>query len=170
MNNRLYVGLDVATKLGIALWKPLENVAHVEMVKGEPVDQVVRVLEVAGFGSGGKNPVSELVFVMETLPSFQNARTTRSLLERYGYLKHTLKCTGFPVMECNISSIRHSLGVNKKMQVFDYFLPYYRGTHLTTDHTDALATAIHQSMVDLYPYDKDSLIIHDVKKEVEDAK
>lgn len=168
MNRRLYCGLDVATKLGIALWNPLENVAHVEMVKGEPVDQIIRVLEIAGFGGMEEVP-PELVFVMEILPSFQNARTTRSLLERYGYIKHTLKCTGFPVMEVNVSSVRHSLGVSSKMQVFDYFLPHYMGTHLTTDHTDALAAAICQSMVDLYPYDKDSLLIHDVKREVEHA-
>lgn len=169
MNRRIYCGLDVATKLGIAVWNPLENVAHVTMVKGEPVDQIVRVLEVARVDWEDVR-APELVFVMEILPSFQNAHTTRSLLERYGYIKHTLKCTGFPVMEVNISSVRHNLGVSSKMQVFNYFLPHYKGKYLTTDHTDALAAAVFQSTVDLYPYDKDSLVIHDVEKEVKRVK
>lgn len=163
MNRRIYCGLDVATRLGIAVWNPLENVAHVTMVKGEPIEQVVRILEVAGRDA---EKGTQLVFVMEVLPSFQNGKTTRSLLERYGYIKYTLMGTGFPVQEVHLSSVRRSLGVTDKMGVFNHFLPKYTGEHLLTDHTDALAVAVYQSVLDKYPYEEDTVQVHDLKDEV----
>lgn len=139
----LYVGLDTATVTGVAFWNPRMQVAAVVEFKGSPVEQLHSIL--------GELPYkkADVVFVLEKLYNFRNAKTTRSLLERYGYLKYTLIERGFRVEEVHPRMARNFLKVATKEDVFRYFIPFYRGNlYLSSNHTDALAVALYQADCD----------------------
>ncbi len=163
--SRAYIGLDTAAKLGYAAWRPEDNLAQVALFKGEPIEQVVEILDSTRL-LFKEEELLDVVFVMEMIHSFQNAVTTRSLLERYGYIKHTLRSTGFPVVEVSPSPVRHFLGAAGKREVYDLLKPYYKGERLRDDHTDALACALFRSNLDGYEFKLDDLVIQDIVKEM----
>jgi hypothetical protein len=91
----------------------------------------------------------EPVFCLEMPHHFQNANTTRSLLERYGYIKNVLLGAGFKVREPNLNSARAWLGVKDKQAVLMHYIPYFAGgAILTSDHADALLMAQFQASKD----------------------
>lgn len=158
----VYIGIDPATVCGVAIYYPEQNMARVMEVKGTPVEQLSTILEYL-FKDIGEEKL--LIFSMEKLHNFRNANTTRSLLERYGYLRHTLDSLGFPVRETSPASVRAHLQVKTKTELFDYLGSFYRGKHLTNNHTDALAIAIYQAWLDGLNFQPITFRIEDVTDE-----
>lgn len=152
-----YVGLDIATITGIALWHPFTHKAEVVQVKGDPMETFGFIVKVI------MPLVVELqpTICMEQPHHFQNANTTRSLLERYGFIKYSLMCNykGLRIEEPNLNSVRASLGAKKKEDVLQIMSTFYSGSYLTDNHTDALAACIYQSKQDEIPFTLTSLRI-----------
>lgn len=145
--DRWYIGLDIATISGIAIYSPLKHAAVVGQSKGEPIYQLDDIIA----KSVPKNLVGySIQFVLEEPHHFQNATTTRSLISRYGYIKYSLMGLKYPVYEVNLNSARHWLGTKTKKETHLLFTQYFRGDFLTSDHTDALAVAMYKAHKDGY--------------------
>lgn len=152
MNNIIYIGIDVANMCGIAYYNPDTHKAVVYEKKGTPVAQLGAINQVIKRHKGDS---VNIYFVLEKQFSFQNAVTTRSILERYGFLKWSLLACDFDVWEISPSSARNFLGVK--------YNPYTaketkRKTHellrsyvidfpdaFSNNHSDALAVAMKQA-------------------------
>lgn len=139
---KVYVGLDTATITGVAIWMPKTHRALVSQVKGTPIEQLIYIKEQLEAIRG------EVVVVMEQMHYFRNAKTIRSLVERYGYLKYTLLEAGYRVEEVAPRVARSHFGAAGKEEMFRLFMPYFDGTALTSNHTDALAVALKQACDD----------------------
>lgn len=142
----IYVGLDVAETMGVALWHPKEERAEVFEVKGLPYEQmeVLRKLEY---------DKRTHVFAIERLTHMRNANVVRSLHQRAGYLKFSLLKEGCMVNEVNINSVRHLLETKNKRETHDVFLDFYQGDFFTNNHSDALAAAIYQANKDGFTFE-----------------
>lgn len=140
MNGKYYIGIDPAATMGIAILPESENWAVVFDVKGDPIEQLTFFMPLLTneiLKAGG-----DLVFVIERLHVQRNAKTNRSLSERSGFFKFTLKSIGFPVYEVAPKVARKYLGTKSKLETHDLFVPCFIGKKLTDDHTDALAAAL----------------------------
>lgn len=142
--NEIYIGLDTATTTGISLYIPKDNLSVVTLKKGNPIEQLDYILD----RINGDFPKVGYTFVLERQHYFRNAKSIRSLVERYGYLKHSLLREGYRVEEVSPDAARKTLGVKGKQGAFDYLFDFYEGCNLTDDHTDALAVALHQAKED----------------------
>lgn len=152
-----YIGLDVATMAGIAKWIPEINVAVVDEMKGTPNHQLQYIINSV---LPPKEMAVETIFVLEKPFHFQNANTTRSLLERYGFIKYSLLGFGYQVREPNLNSARAWLGVRDKQGVFDHYVPHLNsGRMLTSNHTDALLVAMYEAQQDGFTVEWSSLQI-----------
>lgn len=156
---RVFVGLDVAEKMGVATWNPHSNKAYVDVVKGSPVDQLRYMTKVVLATDEG----AELVFVIERLHNFQNKTTVRSLLERSGFLKYSLIACGFRVEEVSPLMARAHLGVSTKEDVRVKLEQYFTGIRMTDDHSDALAVALYQASLEEYQLDFRKLTIQEMR-------
>lgn len=142
MTTRTYIGLDVAETLGIAIYRPI-HFALVTTVKGTPPEQYAKVKRVIQ----SIHDLTSPTIVFELPNHFRNGKGTRTLLGRYGYLLWTLRDETLDVHEVNLNSARSFLKCKNKQEVLDFFLPWYTGSELTDDHTDALAVAMYQAHV-----------------------
>lgn len=140
---KYYMGLDTATTTGIALWIPGEQRALVSEITGDPNEQFDYIV-----GDACPDDDENVAFVMEQMHYFRNAKTIRSLVERYGYLKYSLLGLGYPVYEVAPSVARHHLGVKSKKETHSLFLPHFDGEKFTSNHSDALAVALKQACDD----------------------
>lgn len=145
----VYIGLDIATVTGIAIYLPENNKSKVVQYKGTPT-QLLGFLQrhiVWGYGNYKR------VFVLEEPHHFRNATTTKSLLERYGFIKYSLINHVILPVEVNLNSVRSYFRAKTKDEVHSYFLPMYQGKKKFTDnHSDALAVAIYQAVQDGHEY------------------
>jgi hypothetical protein len=140
----VYVGLDTAKVMGAAIWFPRQQKAWVEECKGSPLAQWKFIQDLLY-----PVPEEDVVFVFEKQHNFYNAKTTRSLLERYGFLKFSiLGSTRCQVREVSPKVARAYLETSTKKETFRRFIPYFAGDYLTDNHTDALAVAIYESHTD----------------------
>lgn len=139
----VYLGLDVAQTTGIAYYSG--DSAKVTDVKGYPYNQFKLIARLI---RKRLEYDEEVVVVMEQPVHFQNAKTTRDLLQRYGYLKWSLLHTGCKVLEVNLNSVRSFLKCRTKQSVFELMLDFYVGSRLTDDMTDALACCLYQAHID----------------------
>lgn len=158
MKSKVYLGLDTAIISGIAVWYPLTFKAYVVQVKGTPP-------ETFGYLCQKVMPLivkEQPTVVMEKLTHFRNADTTRSLLERYGFIKYSLMCNyqGLRIEEPTTSLARGNLKVKDKEDVFKLLSQYYQGAYFTDNHADALSVAIYQSVNDGIPFRLDKLCIN----------
>lgn len=141
----MFIGLDIAQTMGVAVVTSDSPTILLAEVKGEPPEQeAVLAYLVSRYKSSYRQH-----FILEMPSHFRNAKTTRSLIERYGYLKYTLVTYDMDVNEFSPPVIRSALGLpNRKRDVLQYFremFPAY-AQFLTDNHTDALATAIAGAM------------------------
>ncbi len=149
-----YVGLDVASWCGVAIFMPSSNKATVTEVKGTPPEQAEFI----------KNYLStECTVVFELEMYFRNAKTIRSLIERQGYIKHALLYQSCRVTEVPPKSARKFLGTKSKIETHHKFIDNFSGEPLTNNHTDALAVAMYQAYQDGWRFDPDQVAIGSVK-------
>lgn len=157
----VYVGLDVAEVMGIAIVPKLEDhISFVLSVKGNPVDQLNKLLQVI---LSTLDTDMEPIFVIEMLHHFRNKQTVRSLSERIGYLKHSLLAFGYQVREVGVSEARAAIGTKSKEETLMRFVPFYSGEELTSDHTDALAIALWAKKKDMPGVNLHNLHVQGVK-------
>jgi hypothetical protein len=171
MKKNLYCGLDIATTMGVALWEPESHVALVTEVKGSPVEQYVYIYNNIILTNRKESyierwvqveDINKIVFTLEQLAYFRNAKTTRSLLERLGYIKYSLLSVGQEVNEVTATVARRSFGVIKKHPIMKIFQDR-TDMKLTDNHTDALALVIHQSVQDRYKFDIEKITIKELE-------
>lgn len=148
----IYVGLDTATTTGLAVWFPTLQKALVSQCKGTPLKQLKHIQGYVFF------PTPEVVIAMESIHNFRNANVTRSLLERYGFLKYSLLAEGFRVEEIPPKMARRSLGVNSKREAYEYLSTFCTGK-LTDNHTDALAIALYQALAEGHLMDPSKFVV-----------
>lgn len=148
MKPYIYIGLDIATTTGIAIYNPMNFKAEVVQYKGEPVQLLGFLKTYVLHGS-----YHDSTFVLELPSSFRNAIVTRSLLTRYGFIKYSLMDYNYLPVEVNLNSVRSYFQCKNKGEVKSYFKKMYRGKKTFTDnHSDALAVAIYQSVMDGFDY------------------
>lgn len=137
---KIYIGLDTATRMGVAIVQG-EKVGVME-IKGDPFTQwcALRSLLMS---------CEPAALVFEKQHNFLNAKTTRNLLERYGFLKYSLLSLHYRVEEVSPKVARHALGVKTKQEMLQLLHPYYHGSRKFTDnHADAAAVALYQMCQD----------------------
>ena len=80
----IYIGLDIATVTGIAVYKTTFNKAEVIQYRGSPLSLMSFIRDKV-LDLGYYKPI----FVLEEPLHFRNAIVTRSLLTRYGFIKYS---------------------------------------------------------------------------------
>lgn len=130
---RMVVALDVATSMGVCYFKIQDNKFYCTTYKGTPVEQLRMLLDVLG------DDVHKCLVIIEQLNDFMNANTTRSLLERIGYIKNSLLRVDAEIKMVNAMSVRKYLGVKGKEGVKELFSKY----GLDSDQSDALAVMLY---------------------------
>jgi Holliday junction resolvasome RuvABC endonuclease subunit len=154
----IYIGLDTATTMGVAVFAPNTHKVYVAESKGSPLQQMRFISEkvLPGLSLG------HTYIALEQLHNMRNAVTVRSFMERYGYIKWTLAERDWKVFDIPPQVARASLGCTTKMDVFDYFLPAYKGSKLTHNHTDALALALYIAKEGWAEFHPERLRIYDL--------
>ena len=148
--HRTFIGLDLATTAGIAVWIPEEGTARAYTTTGNPIRQ----LEFLHRRVFDNSLIEPIIIGIEQLDCFRNAKTVRSLLERIGYFRYSLTATRlFDVVEVRLSPTRKYYGFKDKMEVLKFFQKYTKTPRrLTNDMSDALLIAVwlgHQEDVEL---------------------
>lgn len=154
-----YIGLDLATLAGVAILYP-GNFAAVTVMKGNPIQQFMHVGSIV---NGLKVP--ELSIVLEMPVDFLNANTTRSLLERYGFIKWNLIGSGFTPLEVRPKEARRVVGAKDKRSLFIKLKDNFKGHIFDSNMSDALALCIYAAAQDGYKVDWKQLEIHNLKVE-----
>lgn len=134
----MYIGLDTATVTGVAFYQPAFNIASVYETKGTPIEQW-RFVNKKAFALKHLT----INFVIEKQHNTLNMNTTRSLFERYGYIKWRFQEEGITLLEVSPKPARKVLNCKDKETLFRVCLPFLVGSHLTSNHTDALAVALY---------------------------
>lgn len=138
----IYVGLDIATVTGYAIWNPETQVAKVWQMKGDPIAQIKSLSHVLQ-----KEKLGSAIICIEELHHIQNHKTVVSLAERRGFIYYTLVGVGYTVQNVHSESARSLLKTRNKEETFRKFIPFYKGSAaLTSDMTDALAVALYGSL------------------------
>lgn len=155
MKSIVYVGLDIATITGIALWHPMTHTAEVVQVKGDPMETFGFIVKVIMPLVGKYQPT----IVLENQFVGVNSVTTRKLIERYGFIKYSLMCNyqGIRIEEVYPASVRSFFKAKGKKEVMDILATRFTGPYLTDNHTDALACCIYQSKTDEIPFQLSTL-------------
>lgn len=130
---RMIVALDVATSMGVCYFRIQDSKFYCTTYKGTPIEQLRTLFDVLG------DDVNECLVIIEQLNDFMNANTTRSLLERIGYIKNSLLRVGAEIKMVNAMSVRKYLGVKGKEGVKELFSKY----GLDSDQSDALAVMLY---------------------------
>ena len=159
MSVPIYLGLDTATTMGLAVWSPDTHQAFVRSCKGGPIEQMVFIEEV--YRSIQKqNRFADITVAFEELHHFRNAKTLKMNSERYGYLKYSLLLHDVKVTEVHPGTARSYIKCKDKEGVFKKLIGYVKGSApITDDHTDALAVALKQAHYDGHGLDWDRLVI-----------
>ncbi len=158
-----FVGLDIATTTGIAIYIPSKNVAAVGLSKGLPGHQLDEIISMT---IPLPKEFFHLNYVLEEPHHLRNAKTALSLISRYGYLKYSLMGLGYGVSEVNLNSARAWLGTKDKQGTHLFFTEYFVGSYLTSDHTDALAVALYEANLrGKTPFDTYGFMIYQMPKE-----
>jgi hypothetical protein len=126
------VALDIAKTMGVCFHKHPDGNFYCTAYSGTPQEQLEMLLDVLG------DDVKNTLFFIEELNSFVNAKTTRSLLHRVGFIKLTLEKLGAKVEMVNAMAARKFLGAKNKKDVGNIFqaLDFPK---MTDDEADALA-------------------------------
>lgn len=155
---KTYVGLDIAETMGVAVWQPEIQRATVYEVKGNPVVQLIELGEQILIPLGEED---KPLIAIELLTYLRNAKTTRSILERTGFLRHNLLNFGYTVEDVNLNTARRYLGTKSKFDTQEKFKHYLKS--ITDNHADALAVCIYISSIEGYSIDWNSLFIEEGK-------
>lgn len=153
----IYVGLDVAGTTGVSLFFPRQNEAICFSIKATPIEQIQEVirnsLRIKQQYNIQHEDNTDLLFCFEKVFHFRNAKTTRDLVERYGFMKYTLLHGRYRVVEVHLRSARSWLGVKSKQENLMHFVPHYMGSMLTSDHADATSCALYQAHLEGHTVD-----------------
>lgn len=156
-----YIGLDTATVMGFAFLRTDNNWAFCHVINGNPIEQLKELRSYLSTPAGLKETSS---IVLEKQHNFRNAISSRSLLERYGYLKYSLINEGWDVQEQSPKVVRKKLGfrtIDAKKDLFMMMTHYVkRMPAFTTDQSDALAVALGQAIDDGYHFNWETLQIY----------
>lgn len=152
----VYIGLDLATVTGICVYIPERNLALVREYKGNAIKQlnninsilVTDLYKISSIYNIYINKYKTISIVIEQLHNFRNANTVRLLLEMSGYIRYTLTVDGYTVNYVAPDVARSHLGTKSKEDTHKLFIPNFKGSVLTSNHTDALAIAIYQAHLD----------------------
>lgn len=142
----VYIGLDMATTTGIAVYHPEVEIAWCYLHKGTPIELADKVGRLITYVRKVNIwPTDNITFAVERLHLVRNMNTVRSLLERYGYIKYNLLAAGYEVLEYGPLPPRKFLGkeFTTKEEVFTFMRQEFKGPLLTSNHTDALAQALY---------------------------
>ena len=127
---KLIVALDIAEKMGVVYHWVDSGVYNCTTYTGTPIRQMEMLEDVLG------EDVKGAVVVYEQLNTFVNANTTRSLLQRAGFLKNSLLRLGAGGAEpVNAIAARKFLGLKDKKAVGEFFGRW----KLNQDEADAMA-------------------------------
>lgn len=150
MTSPIYIGLDIATTTGISIYSPENNRAKVHQYTGTP-NQLWTFIHGEVLHRYQFYPVKN--FVLEIPLHFRNAKTVRSLNQRYGYIRYSLQDYGHLASEMNLREVRGYFLAKNKEEMREYFKPMYRGKKAFTDnHSDALAVAIYKAVLHGYEF------------------
>ena len=144
----IYIGLDMATTTGIAVYYPEDNSVICYQHKGTPVELAVYISNVVHLVRDPNNILARsntpIIFSAEKLHLVQNMNTVRSLCERYGYIKYSLIAAGYQVFENGPQPPRRFINKSlySKQHIFDLMRENFTGPFLTSNHTDAIAQAM----------------------------
>lgn len=127
------IGLDVATKCGVAVVNFSCKKITTLVYNGTPAMQLQSLLDLIG------EDWDNVLVKIESLQTFRNAVTTRSLLTRTGYLAYSLEKLGATIEYVSPSQARKNLGVKTKDEAHKLFA-HVEG--ITNDETDAIAVAL----------------------------
>lgn len=155
MNQTHVLGLDLATVSGLAIFdiSTLEVAAY--EVTGNPFEQFKLMAE------NIENLTISCVGI-EMVMSFNNAKTTRSLLERYGYFKWTLKSLEIPIHEIHPKSARKQFGATTKLNALLLVNKRLKTARCATsyNHSDAVLVALAAARKHGLSFDNDSILVH----------
>ena len=135
-NEVVFVGLDMAKTAGVAVLS--EDLKHcwVYELKGTPFQQFYQIQNIVC-----NQPA---VWGIEELHIFRNAKTVRSLAERVGFIKWTLKgILKEKVLMVTATSARKYVGAKSKEQARELMQCLVTdGGRLTDNHSDAVLVAL----------------------------
>lgn len=138
-----YIGLDLAIVSGICVLNAESKEAFLFQHKGTPLELLSFLVTFVLDGT-----TTQKVGI-EELHQFRNATTTRSLLQRSGFIRYTLESYQIDTKEVNMESVLSILKLKSKQDLFDYIV---FGTEslipLTSNHTDALGIALYMYYLD----------------------
>jgi len=140
MNEKFFVGLDIATNMGIAIYKYGDSHVFVtEINEKDNCKQLTKLYQL--FNKIGINKDNSEVYYEKFVYLNGFASAIRSLLLRYGYIFYSLQFVGYVNIEINISSARKFIksekGKKKKELVLEYYQQFSK-IKLTNNETDAL--------------------------------
>lgn len=145
----LMIGLDIAEKMGVVYYRQNSSVYYCTTYKGTPIQQMQMLEDVAG------EDIKNAIVFYEELNTFVNANTTRSLLQRAGYLKNSLlKLGALTVDPVNAIAARKFLGCKDKKAVGDAFKKW----GINQDEADAMAILLFATATPLELLSEESII------------
>lgn len=135
--------------MGVVYYHYNSGIYHCTTYQGTPIEQLEMLKDFAG------EDVEGAVIFYEQLNTFVNANTTRSLLERVGYLKNSLiKLGALKVEPINAIAARNFLGCKDKKAVGDAFKKW----NLNQDEADAMAIFLFATATPLELLSEESII------------
>lgn len=130
------IGLDIATRTGVAFQYNNDPKIQVMEVHGDPVKLLETIYEIIP-----KDHVAKVYY--EKLVHFRNARTVRDLLERSGFVRWSLKNDGYLVDEVHVQSVRSWLGVKNKAEAKELIKGVSNcKVKITDNHSDAVGVLL----------------------------
>jgi hypothetical protein len=132
----VFVGLDLAKTAGVAILSEDLKHCHVYELKGTPYEQFYQLQNIVC-----NQPA---VWGIEELHIFRNAKTVRSLAERVGFIKWTLKgILKEKVIMVTATSARKFVGAKNKQHARELMQCLVAdGGRLTDNHSDAVLVAL----------------------------
>jgi len=138
-----YIGLDLAIVSGICVLDAERKEAFLFQHKGSPIELLSFLITFILDGTTAQK------VGIEELHQFRNATTTRSLLQRSGFIRYTLESYGIDTKEIHMESVLSMLQLKSKKELFDYILLGTKSLlSLTSNHTDALGIALYMYYLD----------------------
>ena len=131
---KLYVGIDTAVVMGLAVYNSKAHTATVVEIVGTPIEQLTSINT---FGVQQDDVIG-----FERLHVFVNAATIRNMSERLGFLKWALIMNGYQPKEVGPSEARALWSVKGKEGAQALLDPFAAPVRLTTNHADALLVAL----------------------------
>lgn len=137
-----YIGLDLAIVSGICVIDTDTNTIDLFQHKGTPIELLDWLF--AFIIENEEEGVDSQKMGIEELHQFRNANTTRSLLQRSGYIFYTLSGYKFTVEMVNMESVLPVLKCKNKKELFEYALAITKHSiPITSNHSDALGIALY---------------------------